>query len=279
VPGRLELGEGPRWVDGRLVFVNILAGTLYAADTGAPGAATVLASTAPLPLGAVAPLESEPGSWVAAVGTGVAILRPGQEPTWLGKPADGGTPRRMNDGVCDPRGRFWATCMGWGAEPGAGSVFLVDQDGTISTQLDGLTVPNGPAFTPDGTVMYLADSARRLVFRHELDAEGRLGPGDVLIELTDGSPDGMTVDTNGDLWVAVWGAGQVRRFDARGRLRGVVDVPAPQPTAPCLVEGRLFVTTAARGLTGDDGSASGAVFVADVGASAPPAAAYVMRGR
>ena len=275
VPSRLELGEGPRWVDGHLVFVDILGGSLYRADVERPGPAEKLASTAPLPLGAVAPVASSPDTWVAAVGTGVALLGPDSELRWLGRPAEGGVPRRMNDAACDARGRFWATCMGWEAEPGAGSVFRVEHDGAISTQIEGLTIPNGPAFTADGSGMFLADSARGLVYRYELDPDGELGERTVFVEVHDGQPDGMTVDDDGTLWAAVWGAGQVRRFDRDGRLVATYDVPASQPTAPCLAAGRLFVTSAADGLPSDHTEPAGAVFAIEVDATAPPAAAYV----
>lgn len=277
VPSRLELGEGARWVDNHLVFVDILAGNLYRAEVDRPGPAQLLASTSPLPLGAVAPVASAPNTWVAAVGTGIALLHPDTKLSWLGRPADGGVPRRMNDGACDSRGRFWATCMGWNAEPGAGSLLLVEHDGTISTQVEGLTVPNGPAFSADGSIMYLADSARGLVFRYDLDQDGHLAERTVFLEVEDGQPDGMTVDDEDGLWVAVWGAGQVRHYDHDGQLVDSFTVPANQPTSPCLAASRLFVTTALHGLDRADAGMSGAIFAFDVAATAPPATAYVHR--
>jgi sugar lactone lactonase YvrE len=183
----------------------------------------------------------------------------------------------MNDGVCDPLGRFWATCMAWDATPGGGSVFRVDHDGTITTVVDRLTIPNGPAFTADGSTMYLADSARGLIFRHNVDHAGQLGPAREFVRIGDGQPDGMTVDDAGCLWVAVWGAGEVRRYGPDGSLQHAVTVPAQQPTALCLggPDGRrLFVTTAAYGLTGDQVGLSGGVFALDVETPGTPAAEF-----
>ena len=280
VPARLELGEGPRIVDGRLVYVDILAGSLFQADLDRPGPARLLASTAPLTLGAVAPVAGRPEEWIAAVGTGVALLSANSNLTWLGRPAEGGIPRRMNDGACDAAGRFWATCMGWNAEPGGGSVFRVDHDGTVSTQIDGLTVPNGPAFTADGKTMFLADSARGLVFRYEFDERAELHDAVEFLHVTDGQPDGMIVDDAGNLWVAIWGAGQIRQYSPSGNLLDALTVPTQQPTAPCLTgpeNPRLFVTTAAYGLPAPHRENAGAIYAFDVAASAAPATPFVHR--
>lgn len=111
--------------------------------------------------------------------------------------------------------------------------------------------------------MYLADSARGHVLRHDVDPTGRLGPSTVFTQIADGQPDGMTVDQDGCLWVAIWGAGQVRRYDANANLQQTVILPVPQPTAPCLggPDGRrLFVTTASHHLGADVVGLSGGVF-------------------
>ncbi|MGH3657136.1 MAG: SMP-30/gluconolactonase/LRE family protein [Micromonosporaceae bacterium] len=274
----LELGEGPRWVDGRLVLVDILAGTLLDADGGKPSDLRPLIRI-PAPLGAVAPVASAAGHWIAAAGAGIALLTPSGEVNWLAEPAaEGPVPRRMNDGSCDPAGRFWAGCMAWQATAGHGALFRVDRDGSVSQVLDGLTVPNGPAFSHDGSQMYLADSARGVVHRYPVDvASGDLGPAEPFVRLDHGSPDGMAVDVDGYVWIAVWGGGEVRRYAPDGVLDVTVTVPAPQPTAPCLggPDGRrLFVTTARYGLEPDAVGLSGSVFAVDVGTPGPPASAF-----
>jgi sugar lactone lactonase YvrE len=296
----LELGEGPRWVDGRLVLVDILSGTLLTADGEHPGDLRRWCRVAE-PLGAVAPVAGTPGQWIAAVGTGVALLTAAGGPDWQDGTAAAGTgmapptagasldwldrtaaagpvPRRMNDGVCDPAGRFWAGCMAWDARPGAGVLFRVDPDGSVLPVLDGLTIPNGPAFTADGRLMYLADSGRGIVLRYTVDPDSAgLTDATTFLRLDHGSPDGMTVDAEGNLWVAVWGGGEVHCYTPAGRLAHTVRVPAPQPTAPCLggPDGtRLFITTARHGLDATTAGSSGSVFATDVAVPGLPVRPY-----
>lgn len=275
IDGGYELAEGPRWVDGRLVFVDILTGRLFEVVAGRPRLLAQLA----VPLGAVAPVAGRPGSWIAAAGTGIAILEAGREPWWLDQPeAHNPTATRMNDGCCDPTGRFWAGSMPFDGTPGAGSLYRVDRDHTVHRVMDGLTIVNGPAFSADGRWCYVADSAAAEIYRCRLDpGSGSLGRRDIFTRLDSdtGSPDGMTVDDDGHLWVAIWGGSAVHRYRPDGTLAHVVRLPAPQPTAPCLppAGGRLLVTTARYGLA-DPGRASGAILSLPAPIGAPPAAAY-----
>ncbi|MFI6024756.1 SMP-30/gluconolactonase/LRE family protein [Amycolatopsis magusensis] len=239
LPGeRFELGEGLRFVDGRLVMVDILSGRLLEIppDGGAPRVLVTLTE----PLGAVAPRAG--GGWIAAAGAGIAVL---------GEPGDrleDAATMRMNDGVADPAGRFWAGSMAYDGTPGAGSLYRADPDGTITTALGDLTVPNGPAFDATGTTMYLADSARGLIFRFDVGTTGELTDRHTFAEIPSGSPDGMTVDADGFLWTAVWGAAEVRRYAPDGTVDQVLPVPATQPTSVCLTGTHLHVTTATHGL-------------------------------
>lgn len=265
VDGAYELAEGGRWVDGRYVYVDILSGRLFELrDDTEPAAARELARL-DVPLGAVAPVDDQPGTWIAAAGTGIALLTPDGALEWLDRPEDRTpVPSRMNDAVADPAGRFWAGSMAYDGTHGAGSLYRTDPDGTVVRVLDGLTIANGPAFTADGTTMYLADTAVGTVLRCRVDpVSGDLaGAPETFAQLRDGegSPDGMTVDEEGCLWVALWGAGAVRRYHPDGRLLHIVTVPAPHPTSVCLHpdDNRLFVTTARYGVKRPT-AASGAV--------------------
>ncbi|MEW9527087.1 SMP-30/gluconolactonase/LRE family protein [Microbispora sp. NPDC049125] len=272
-PVSCELGEGARWVDGRLIFVDILAGRLFAASTDRPGPAEEL-TQAGVTLGAVAPVAGSPGTWLAAAGQGFALL---DQTTgvldWIARPLPATS--RMNDGVCDPAGRFWAGSMAYDVTPGAGTLYRVGADLTVTAVRTGLTIPNGPAFTADGRVMYLADTAEGRIDRHAVDpATGDLGEPSVFVTLEHGSPDGMTMDDEGYLWVAVWGASAVHRYAPDGRLDRVVPVPTPQPTSVCLAGGRLFVTTAAYGLSPAEGA--GAVYAVEGVAEGRPAVPFLM---
>ncbi|MDA0564470.1 SMP-30/gluconolactonase/LRE family protein [Streptomonospora sp. S1-112] len=279
-PDRFDLGEGLRWTRAGLLGVDILAGRLFALDPARPGPVRTLAQI-DVPLGAVAPVRGAEDTYVAAAGTGVALLtvREGRAPgvEWLARPEEGApTAMRMNDGCCDPAGRFWAGSMAYDGTPGAGALYRADPDGAVHRVLEGYTIPNGPAFSPDGRLMYLADSAEGRIDVFAVDAEGRPGGRRVFARLAEGSPDGMQVDDAGHLWTAVWGTGRVHRYTPEGALDRVVRLPAAQPASVCVVgEDRphLFVATAAIGLEAP-GRADGAVFRAAADAPARPAAEF-----
>jgi sugar lactone lactonase YvrE len=270
VPGeRFALGEGLRDVGDHLIMVDILTGRLLALPADLAGPPGVLLQLAD-PLGAVAPLTG--GGWIAATGTGIALIAAGTntagaggadgagEVRWLARPEDGAPHRmRMNDGVADPSGRFWAGSMAYDTAEGAGALYRVDVDGSVHRVVGELTVPNGPAFTPDGELMYLADSARGVIYRYPVDPRtGALGRHTEFAAVAGGSPDGMTVDAEGYLWSAIWGAGEIRRFSPTGSVDRVLAIPAGQPTSVCLAGGRLVVTSAMVGLV-EPAEADGAV--------------------
>jgi sugar lactone lactonase YvrE len=287
--GGYELAEGTRWLGDQLVFTDILAGRLLAApaagpeadgpEADGPGAARLLACL-DVPLGAVAPVAGRPGEWIAAAGTGIALIGSDGALAWLDRPEDGAPhPMRMNDGCCDPGGRFWAGSMAFDAHPGAGSLYRADRDGAVVKVLDGMTIVNGPAFTADGSLMYVADTFAGLIYACDVDPRsGELSGQRVFAEVppSDGSPDGMTVDHDGRLWVALWDGSAVRCYGPDGTTEASIPVPARRPTCVCLGGadgGTLFVSTARFGLP-DPAPADGAILHARVGASARPAASF-----
>jgi sugar lactone lactonase YvrE len=247
-PERHELGEGARFLDDRLYFVDLLAGRLLRADprTETPPEELLVLD---VPLGAVAVAG---GGLVAAAGTGIARLDLSGNLVWLSRPADGGpVPQRMNDAAADPSGRFWAGSMAWDSTDGAGALHRLDLDGSVRTVLTGLTIPNGPAFSPDGRTMYLADTPRSVIHQYAVDpATGELGERAVFAEV-DGSPDGMVVDADGFVWSAIYGSGRLHRYRPSGELVERVQVPARQPTSLAITADPphlLVVTTATQGL-------------------------------
>ncbi|MFD5717221.1 SMP-30/gluconolactonase/LRE family protein [Streptomyces sp. NPDC127036] len=273
-PDRLELGEGIRWTGDDIVLVDILEGRLLTtADEPRLPFREIL--RLPVPLGAVAPVADHPGTWIAAAGTGVCLLLPNGTPRWLATPEDRPGPgMRMNDGVADPFGRFWAGSLAYDGTQGAGTLYRVDHSGTVTPVVEGLTIPNGPAFTEDGRTMYLADSAHAIVRRYPVDpATGSVGTPEDFLTVDDGSPDGMTVDAEGALWYAVWGTGTVRRHLPDGSLDQVVHLPAAQPAGVCLEGTLLHVTTATVGLD-TPGPYDGAVFTIAVDVPGTPTPAF-----
>jgi sugar lactone lactonase YvrE len=272
LPGeRFTLGEGLRDVGGSVVMVDILSGRLLELPHELSGPPRMLRRLGE-PLGAVAPLVGGNG-WIAAGGTGIALFTEGGGVRWLARPEKGAPHRmRMNDAAADPSGRFWAGSMAFDEVSGAGSVYRVDSDGTVHRVLAGFTVPNGFAFTPDGDELYLADTPLGVIYRYPVDPRtGELGERVEFARVAEGGPDGMTVDVEGYLWAAIWGAGEVRRFAPTGSVDRVLSVPARQPTSVCLAGGRLLVTTASVGLQ-RPGEHDGAVLHAPAPVAGYPAA-------
>ena len=273
----LELGEGGRWINGRLHVVDVLTGRLLVAATPEPGGLVEVFALRE-PLGCVAACADGAG-WIAAAGPGIALVEPGRPPQWLDRPEEGGlTPMRMNDGAVDTAGRFWAGSMAVEGTPAAGSLYRVGHDGSVEHVLDGISIPNGPAFSPDGRYMYLADTAEGTVDRFTLEADGGLGDRQPFLRLpsADGQPDGMTVDTAGGLWVALWGGSAVRRYRPDGTLDKVIGVTARQPTSVCLggsARRDVYGTSASVGLP-DAGPADGAIFRAEADVPGVPDRAW-----
>src|SRR3954451_11835864 len=250
-----ELGEGPVWDvrSEQLLWVDVLRGTVHRATVTASGD---LLERPPIvldpPVGAVAPAAG--GGYVAAAGTGFLLFDDDGITELLGQPEppDGST--RMNDGACDPQGRFWAGSMAYDETDGAGSLHRLEPEGTVTTVLRELTISNGIDWSPDGSTMYLADSGPGTITAYSFDgASGALSNGRVIVRSADPTavPDGLTVDAGGDLWVAMWGGGEVRRHGPDGALKQRIPMPADQPTS-CAFGGpqlaTLFVTSARIGL-------------------------------
>ena len=271
------LGEGPRW-DGetrRLLWVDIEAGALHVFDP-------VRGNDRAIPLGARvgAAAPTRGGDVLVALADRLALVDLADEcvRTLVGMPH--GPELRLNDGACDPAGRFWVGSMALDVAPGAASLYRYSRDGGLDRVLSDLTLSNGLGWTPDGRGMYFIDSRAHRVDLFDFDVSTGAISGRRLfaaIDRADGLPDGLAVDDDGGVWVALYGGGAVRRYDADGSLDRVVSVPAENVTACCFGgdDGRsLYITTASVGLTADERRQqplAGSVFVTDVGCSGPPA--------
>jgi sugar lactone lactonase YvrE len=265
-----SLGEGPRYDAMRqeLLWVDIDAGRLLRADPDQLDAATE--TTIDATLGAAAPATR--GGWIVAAGRGLSTLGPDGVTTPLAELEPAGN--RMNDGACDPRGRFWAGSMALDERPGAGSLYRLDPNGHVTTVLTGLTIANGLGWSPDGATMYHADSGPGTITAYDFDLDsGRLARPRVIVRSRDGVPDGLTVDDEGLLWVAHFGGARVVRYDPSGRAVGRIPLPVSQPTSCALVGTRLIITTAFRDVADAEPDA-GRLFAADVGVTGPPAVPY-----
>lgn len=265
------LGEGVLWSarDNAVYWTDILAPALNRLSL-ADG--RIDRWTMPEPLGWVA--ERAAGGFIAGFQSGFARLSLDPlavEP--LGDPEPHLPDNRMNDGKADAAGRIWCGTMDMAEQADSGALYRFDPDGRWTLMDSGYGVTNGPAFSPCGRWLYHADSARGLVYRFALSGDGSLADRHVFLRFApeDGSPDGMTVDAEGHLWVAHWAGSRVSRFRPDGQLDRAIALPARQVTnisfaGPDL--DRMFVTSAAVGLPPSDHD--GGLFEVDPGVRGLP---------
>jgi sugar lactone lactonase YvrE len=163
---------------------------------------------------------------------------------------------RFNDGKCDPAGRFWAGTMSTEGASGAGSLYCLDTDLSVQTRLRNITCSNGLAWSPDHNILYYIDTARRNVaaFNYNL-VDGAIKNGRIVISIPEvmGYPDGMTIDAEGMLWIAMWGGSQVVRYNPHsGKELCRIALPVSLVTS-CTFGGDsledLYVTSATTGLS------------------------------
>jgi sugar lactone lactonase YvrE len=274
---RADVGEGPAWdaARDRLVWVDITAGKVHVYD---PVAGTDQAHDVGRHVGAAVPTVDS--RLLLAVPDGLALL---DNTVRMVAEVEADRPgNRMNDAKCDPQGRLWAGTMPYEHEPGAAGLYRFDGV-AVEKVLSGLTLSNGLGWSPDGTVMYFIDSGTQRVDAFHFDGgEGAISGRRTVVEIdpAEGMPDGMTVDHDGCLWVALWGGGQVRRYTPSGRLDAVVELPATQVTS-CAFGGRrsdvLYVTSAAYRLTPEQLSAqprAGNLFAVEPGVAGPAATPF-----
>ncbi|WP_329242557.1 SMP-30/gluconolactonase/LRE family protein [Streptomyces canus] len=245
VRAEATLGEGPTWDGERLLWIDILGARLHTYDP-VSGHRTV--RVLDQHIGAVKPRAG--GGLVLNLRDGVALLDPDDSFRWLHhEPVPG---RRANDAAVAPDGSLWAGTMRYDEAPGGGTLSRITGDGTHRTVLDDVAVSNGTGWSPDGRLMYYIDSPTRRVdvFDHE---SGRLSDRRLFVGIEDGAgfPDGLTVDADGCVWVALWDGGAVRRYTPDGTLDHVITLPTPRVTAcafggPDLTD--LYITTARVGL-------------------------------
>lgn len=263
-----EHGEGPVWSSrwGGLRWVDMLAGDILALDASGGVRRRHVGAVA----AALRPRRS--GGYVVA-GERELLLADSDD---LDAPlrslgeawTDPGV--RMNDGGCDPAGRFYIGSMAYDAGPGRGSLYVTGPDGTLTVVLPGVTVSNGLDFSPDGTLAYYADTATGRVDVLDHDPEKGLGGRRPFVTIAPdlGAPDGLTVDAEGGVWVALWQGSAVHRYDRGGRLDAVIRLPARKVTAVTFGgEGldQLFITTSRLDVDRDEQPEAGSLFTAAPG--------------
>jgi sugar lactone lactonase YvrE len=258
-------GEGPVWSErwGGLRWVDMLAGDILSlASDGAINRRHVGNVAAAL-------RPRRQGGAVIGVERGFALEDADGRLTHLGELWTD-THVRMNDGGCDPDGRFYCGSMAYDERPAAGALYRLDPDGSVHVVLQNVTVSNGLEWSPDGSKAYYNDTPTQRIDVFDYDGEsgltGRRPFAEVPAEV--GGPDGLTVDEEGGVWVALYGGGAVRRYTHDGVLDEVIEVAAEQVTA-CTIGGQdhnqLFITTSREGIGGGEDPLAGSLFRSAVG--------------
>jgi sugar lactone lactonase YvrE len=251
IDAHAALGEGPVWDERErcLWWVDIMGEALHRSDPASGRDEIVPVGQL---VGAVVLRAS--GGLVAAVRDGFVAVDPASGRIDLLAPVEADDPTtRMNDGKVDPAGRFWAGTMGVDHRPGAGTLYRLDPDLRVTAMVPGTAISNGLDWSLDGRTMYYIDTPTRRVDRFAFEpASGAIANRSPAIVIREGagSPDGMTVDADGYLWVALWDGWAVERYSPDGRLDRRVEVPAGQASS-CAFGGPdldlLFITTAQEG--------------------------------
>ena len=262
--GTFELAESPVWDHGKknLYWVNMPAGDIhrYSFLTNRHD----FFNTGTM-VGCVA-LNNE-GRLIAAIKTGFAFIDMDEHHIGMIRDIVSDPDIRFNDGKCDPAGRFWAGTMSMSGRSASGALYCLHTDGTVERKLDGIGCSNGLAWSPDNRIMYYIDTLKKCVTAFDYDIKtAAIGNEKVVVDFTNDSflPDGMTIDREGMLWIALWGGAQVARYNpGNGACLGRIKLPASQITS-CTFGGddpeQLFVTSAASGLERHADNKDGAVF-------------------
>lgn len=250
-----ELGEGPLWIGAEraLLFVDIKGRRIHRLDEGSGDRRSW---PAPEPIGFIAPIED--GGFICGLKSGLYRFDPGSgafEPHLCGfEPA--GLGNRLNDGFVDPAGRLWFGSMHDAEVASSGALYRLDAGPAVHRCDDGYRVTNGPATSPDGRVLYHVDTVGRTIWAFDLDDHGGLSGKRVFTRIVrpDAYPDGLAVDVEGCVWVALFGGWGVERYDSGGRLIGRIELPCANVTKPAFGGPELktlYLTTAWVGLSPD----------------------------
>ncbi|MGA7836316.1 MAG: SMP-30/gluconolactonase/LRE family protein [Acidimicrobiales bacterium] len=247
-----ELGECCRWDDVReeLYWVDVLTGRFFRATVDGPTIDIVAEYRVEGNITALAPYERRSDGWIVAMNQSVARLDESGSVTELARPeAHQEREVRTNDGAADPWGRFWIGSMAYNAAKGRGSLYCFHESFGTETVFGDVTISNGLGWSPDERTLYYVDSGPGTISAFDIDDAGEISRRRLLVQLNveEGAPDGLCVDADGAIWVAIWGGYQVRRYSPEGELLARVAVATAQPSC-CAIGGpngrTLYITTA-----------------------------------
>ena len=252
-----DLGEGAIWnyKTGELIWVNITDKILNFYNPKLKSNKEMLTGQM---IGTVVPAES--GKMMVALENGFYQLDPETGTKKLiDNPEEDIPGNRFNDGKCDPAGRFWAGTMSTEGKRQAGALYRLDADSTVHKMIDNVSTSNGIVWSPDYTKMYYIDTPTRKVMAWDYNNEtGEISNPETAIEVPEemGYPDGMTIDAEGNVWIALWGGSAVGCWNPEtGELLRTISVPAKNVTSVAFGDddlGTLYITTARQGTSDEE---------------------------
>ncbi|MGH2892878.1 MAG: SMP-30/gluconolactonase/LRE family protein [Solirubrobacteraceae bacterium] len=280
--GQYELGEGPLWDDPRerVLWVDINAGTVHGGHLEGGFVTSDTEMRFGETVGAV--ICSADGDLLVAGARRVYRVEGPSRCTVHADLVPESKTSRLNDGGCDPAGRLLVGSIALDARRGEECLYRLGDGGEVEVLDTDLTISNGLAWSAAGDVMYSVDTIPGVVWSRPYDpATGQSGPRAEVVRLGHGGwPDGLCVDTDGNLWVAIWGGAEVRCYTPSGERLATVSVPAPHTTSVAFVgpdRDTLLITTATDQLTAaqlEEFPLSGCLFTAHVGAVGLPVAPW-----
>lgn len=251
---RSILGESPVWdpVKQRIIWVDIVQGKVHEFYPGTNKSNTFNVGQM---VGAVAVANS--GNLVASLQNGFAKIDINQGTVEIINDPENHLPdNRFNDGKCDPAGRFWAGTMSLKGASACGTLYAIEKDGSVSPKVKGVGCSNGIVWSRDEKTMYFIDTPTRNVFAYDYDVTtGNISNSKTVIAIDekDGHPDGMTIDAEGMLWIALWNGWKIQQWNPlTSTLLNEIYFPVAKITS-CTFGGDqlddLYITTASKDLT------------------------------
>lgn len=252
-----DLGEGAIWnhKTGELMWVNITGEILNFFSPELNNNKEMFTGQM---IGTVVPAES--GLVMVALQNGIYQFDPETgTKKHIANPEEGIEGNRFNDGKCDPAGRLWAGTMNMNGKKEAGTLYRLDPDSTIHAMIENVSISNGIVWSPDAKKMYYIDTPTRKVMAWDYNnTTGDISNPQTAVEVPSemGSPDGMTIDADGNIWVALWGGAAVGCWNPEtGKLLSTIDVPAKNVTSCAFGDedlGTLYITTARQSTTDEE---------------------------
>jgi sugar lactone lactonase YvrE len=274
------LGECCRWdeVRGELYWVNVHEGHFFRAKANHTSIDVVRRYDLDGTVSALAPLVDRNDGWIVALSRSLWLLGESGQMEKVAELEDDAS-MLLNDGAADPWGSFWVGSLAANEEPGRGSVYRLSPSSSVERVFGDVTISNGIGWSPDRNVMYYVDSGPGTIHSYDVDSGGEISHPRLFAQFdtaAEGTPDGLCIDSDGFLWVAVWGGYEVRRYSPNGEVVARVRVATAQPSC-CAIGGAngttLYITTAQEALSAaqlDNEPDAGRLFAVNVGVTGRP---------